>query len=230
MSGGGDHAVWEDLPTQVRAERFAALQALGVVHAFALRQPGVAVAEERAVAMARLEASHVQLRGELGLGERRFCTAEQVHGAEVAVVDRGSPAHASGADGLLTRDPEVCLGIYAADCCAVFLVDPVRKAVGLLHSGAKGTRLGITRHGVAKMGAVFGSDPCDLVAVLSACIRPPLYEVDFAAEIRGLCAAAGVGRVYDGGNCTGSDTGRYYSYRMEQGRTGRMLALLAVAR
>ena len=76
----------------------------------------------------------------------------------------------------------------------------------------------------------FASRPKALTIVLSACIRPPLYEVDFAAEIREQCRKLGVSQVVDFVQCTGSDLTRYYSYRMEQGRTGRMLALLAVPR
>jgi hypothetical protein len=209
-------------------EQFGAFDGLGVVHGFALRQPDVEVDVEREEAMRRLAPSHEALRRALGLGDRRFCTAEQVHGAEIAVVDATSAALSKGVDGLVSRDPSVCLGIYTADCGAVFLVDPIRRAIGLLHSGAKGTRLGICTAGIERMQHEFGSDPGNLVAVLSPCIRPPLYEVDFAAEIRRQCLAAGILRFHDTGACTGSDLGRYYSYRMEKGRTGRLLALLAL--
>jgi copper oxidase (laccase) domain-containing protein len=50
--------------------------------------------------------------------------------------------------------------------------------------------------------------------------------VDFAAEIVRQLYAAGVGTVADCGANTAADLGRYYSYRMEKGRTGRLLALL----
>jgi copper oxidase (laccase) domain-containing protein len=220
---------WEHRKTNIASAYFSALDGLGVVHALALRDASLDVNVERDEAMRRLAPSHAALREELGLGARRFCTAEQVHGAEVAVVDRHETGFRQDVDGLLTRDPSVCLGIYTADCCAVFLVDPVRRAIGLLHSGAKGTRLGIATVGLERMRREFGSVAKDLVAVLSPCIRPPRYEVDFAAEIRSQCAAAGVVRIFDSGACTGSDLERYYSYRMERGKTGRLLSLLALA-
>ena len=84
---------------------------------------------------------------------------------------------------MVTDQPGICLGVYVADCCAIYLADPGRRAIGLLHSGSKGTELGIARTGVEKMAEAFGSAPGDLVAQLSPCIRPPFYEVDFAAEI-----------------------------------------------
>lgn len=131
-------------------------------------------------------------------------------------------------DGLITNEPDVCLGIHVADCCAVFLLDPVRLAIGLVHSGKKGTELGIVGRAIDLMGTRFGSIPEDLVVQLSPCIRPPHYEVNFAADIIATCRDRGVASVYDTGKCTACDLDRYYSYRAEKGKTGRMLALLAM--
>jgi polyphenol oxidase len=78
------------------------------------------------------------------------------------------------------------------------------------------------------MASEFGSHPADLVAQLSPCIRPPYYEVDFAADIVLNLKRAGVSRVFDSGENTAADLERFYSYRMEKGQTGRMLALLAL--
>jgi len=73
----------------------------------------------------------------------------------------------------------------------------------------------------------FGCDPADMTVQLSPCIRPPNYEVDFAAMIVAQCREAGVGQVVDCGVCTAAHLDRYYSYRAEKGKTGRMLAFLA---
>ncbi len=170
------------------------------------------------------------MRVGLGLNASRFVTAEQVHGNRVEVIDRlpdADPCFTS-CDGLITNQPNVCLGIYVADCCAVYLVDPVRRCIGLVHSGKKGTELDITGQAIALMQARFGSSPADLIVQLSPCIRPPHYEVDFAADIVRGCAERGVRNVHDSGACTACDPERYYSYRLEKGKTGRMLALLAL--
>jgi copper oxidase (laccase) domain-containing protein len=74
----------------------------------------------------------------------------------------------------------------------------------------------------------FGSDPASMIVQLSSCIRPPHYEVDFAAEINRHCRTLGFQHIYDSGTCTACDLGRYYSYRAEKGKTGRMLALLGL--
>jgi hypothetical protein len=216
-------------PTTVcPVETFPALSALPVVHAFTGVVPGLAVCTDRATALARLDAYHAAARAALGLAGRHFVTAKQVHGASVAVVDARTAAPVPGVDALVTDDPAVCLGIYVADCGPVWLVDPVRRAIGCVHSGRKGTELGVVAAAIAEMQRAFGCEPAQMVAQLGPCIRPPHYEVDFAAQIVAQCRAAGLREVHDCGACTARSPGRYYSYRCEKGQTGRMLALLAL--
>ena len=190
-----------------------------------------------------LESAHVAAVGRLGFGWEDLWRAEQVHGAELAVVprvdvggrggDRGNGGDREarivpGVDGLLTGQAGVMLGIYVADCAAVYLADRRTGAVGLLHSGRKGTELGIVPRAMVRMEAEFGTRPEDVVAAVSPCIRPPLYEVDIAAEIGRQLREAGVpaGQVGESGICTGAAVEQFYSYRVERGKTGRMLAIL----
>lgn len=179
----------------------------------------------------RLDAVHRQVRDSLGLGRHPFLTAQQVHGDKVAVID--SPVSNDrcfdGCDGLVTNQRDICLGIYVADCCAVFFLDPIHDAIGLAHSGKKGTELGIVSRAIQTMEEQFHSQASDLIVQLSPCIRPPHYEIDFAAEIVRQCREAGVQQVHDWNICTACDLEHYYSYRAEKARTGRMLALLALA-
>ena len=100
--------------------------------------------------------------------------------------------------------------------------------VDLLHSGRKGSELGIATAAIGRMRAGFGCDPADLIVQLGPCIRPPNYEIDFAALVLAQCRAAGIRQIFDCGTCTAANVGRYYSYRAERGKTGRMLALLAL--
>ena len=136
--------------------------------------------------------------------------------------------HFDGCDGLITNQAGIALGIYVADCCAVYIVDPETPAIGLVHSGRKGTEQNIAAKAIAEMSETFGSNASDLIVQLSPCIRPPHYEVDFAAQIISDCRAAGVRHVNDAGVCTACHPDLYYSYRAEKGKTGRMLALLGL--
>jgi copper oxidase (laccase) domain-containing protein len=215
---------------QLPAEKFPALEALPVVHGFTLRVAGIEMSSDRAEALARLDGVHRQIRADAGLGQAPFVTAQQVHGDRIGLVDAATQNGEcfQGCDGLMTNQRGVCLGIYVADCCAVYLVDPVRGAIGLVHSGKKGTELGIVANAIKAMAVHFGSSASDLVVQLSPCIRPPHYEIDFATEIVRQCRDAGVTAVHDDGVCTACDLQRYYSYRAEKGRTGRMLAFLSL--
>ena len=210
-------------------ETFPALSALPVVHAFTGRIAGLDVKMDREAALARLAVHHREIRNQIGAGTRTFITAEQIHGAQVAPVTASDTAPVSGADGLITDDPSVCLGIYVADCGPVWLVDPVRRVIGCVHSGRKGTQLGIVPAAIAAMEKNFRCVRADIVAQLGPCIRPPNYEVDFAAEILRQCREAGLTAVHDSTRCTAAEANRYYSYRREKGQTGRMLALIALA-
>jgi polyphenol oxidase len=210
-------------------EFFPSLDKLAFVrHTFIGRIPGIDVATDRSAALRRLEHAHRAVRAELGFGAGAFATVEQIHGSEIAVIDSALAGDRcfEGADGLITDQPNVSLGIYVADCGAVYLVDPVQRCAGLVHSGKKGTEQAIVVRAIEKMRSRFGTRSADLIVQLSPCIRPPHYETDFAAEIVRQTRAAGVEQVQDAGRCTACDLDRYYSYRAEKARTGRMLALL----
>ncbi len=212
-------------------EFFPALTAasVGITHGFTGRVPALDVTAERETSLARLERAHAATRAEIGLGTHAFITAEQVHGAGVAIVEGGAAGTFAGVDGLITATAGICLGIHVADCGPVYLVDPVRRVIALLHSGRKGTEQAITTIAIRTMQREFGCDPAEMIVQLGPCIRPPHYEIDFAVEILRQAREAGVREVHDCGTCTGANVSRYYSYRVEKGRTGRMLALLALA-
>ena len=205
--------------------------------------PAIDVSDDKAEVLERLDAAHREIRNATGFAGWPLFTAEQVHGSKIAVIhdlvsraprrripksgiraNREFPA----CDGIITNQRGIALGIYVADCCAVYIVDPKTPAMGLVHSGRKGTELGVVTNAIRKMIEGFGSDPANMIVQLSPCIRPPHYEVDFAAEIIRQCRALGVQHIHDSGTCTACDLNRYYSYRAEKGKTGRMLAVFGL--
>jgi len=214
-----------------RIEHFAVLDAIRAIrHGFIERIPDIDVSHEKGEVLKRLEVVHREARRELGIADWPLLTAEQIHGKKIAVVDRAirSDKQFAACDGLITNQRGVALGIHVADCCAVYIVDPKTPAIGLVHSGKKGTELGVVTGAIAQMRSGFDSKPSDLIVQLSPCIRPPHYEVDFAMRIIEQCRAQGVTQVHDNGVCTACHVNLYYSYRAEKGRTGRMLALLGL--
>lgn len=89
-------------------------------------------------------------------------------------------------DGLITNEPEVTLATFYADCVPLYLVDPVKKAIGLSHSGWRGTVGKIGKVTVEAMGREFGSRPEDILTAIGPSICQECYEVseDVAEEFR----------------------------------------------
>ena len=213
----------------ILVETFPALTEGGLCrNAFIGRVAGLDVTTDRVTALRRLADYHEQARRDLELGGMPFITAEQVHGAEVVIVGETTATPVIGADALITNRSNVCLGIYVADCCAVYALDTANGSIGLAHCGKKGTELGVVPAMLRKMELAYGTAPETTIVQLSPCIRPPYYEIDFAAEIVRQCRELGIAEIIDPGTCTASEPARYYSYRREKGQTGRMLALFAL--
>ncbi len=200
----------------------------GFQSAFIGRIADVVVDTDRDTTIARLLPMHISEIENLGFTWENTWRSEQVHGGGVAVVRDIQGSMVPGVDGLITNVSGVLLAIYVADCGAVYLIDEKNKAIGLVHSGKKGTDAEITRVALNKMAKEYGTKPSDVIAVLAPCIRPPAYDFDFAADIRKTVEDAGVKKYFDCGICTSSNLKKYYSFRIEKGATGRMLALLGI--
>jgi len=219
--------------TPLPFEQFPALSAVEICrHVFTQRIWGIDVSDDKPEVLKRLDAAHREIRNAIGVGDWPLLTAQQIHGNKIGIVDdcsRGLVGREfAGCDGLITNQRGLVLGVYVADCCAVYIVDPKTPSIGLVHSGRKGTELGVVPKAITQMIDHFGSDLVNMIVQLSPCIRPPHYEVDFAAEIIRQCRALGIEEIHDSRVCTACDRDRYYSYRAEKGKTGRMLALLGL--
>lgn len=128
-----------------------------------------------------------------GVSSQSLALVRQVHGTAVAVADTCGPETADGivvdlgeADGIITRQPDIVLGIAVADCVPVWLYDPRTHSGGLLHAGREGTVSGICREGVRLLGECYGAEPGNILAVVGPSAGPCCYEVsqEMAARLR----------------------------------------------
>lgn len=98
----------------------------------------------------------------------------------VGAEDRGTklykPQLGPGRDGTVTDEPNVALTVYGADCPTILFHDPVRRAIGAVHAGWKGTAAGMARVAVEKMASEFGSRPGDLRAAIGPAIGRCCFE------------------------------------------------------
>lgn len=196
---------------------------------FVTRIPGVPTTTDRAAVIAALTPTHEEVLKEGGIATKMLRRAQQVHGNKVALVgDIGCSYPVEGVDGLFCGGKaDCCLGIYVADCAAVWIFDTVSQSRALVHSGKAGTQQNIVGETLKSMYKVLGVHAENCIAVISPCIRPPHYEVDIVSQIKQQLEEAGIApeNITDSGLDTAADLDTFYSYRIEKGNTGRMLAL-----
>ena len=86
-------------------------------------------------------------------------------------------------DGLITNEPGVTLATFYADCVPLYFYDPTHKAIGLAHSGWRGTVGNIAKATVEAMQKAYHTDPADLIAAIGPSID--VYKRQGAVEICG---------------------------------------------
>ena len=196
---------------------------------FITRIPGIEPTTDRGAVIAALTPTHEKVLSEGGISPKMLRRAQQVHGNKVALVgDIGCSVPVEGVDALFCGGKaDCCLGIYVADCAAVWIYDQETGCRGLAHSGKLGTQQNIVGELLRSMRKTLGVQASDCIAVISPCIRPPHYEVDIPAAIRAQLENVGLApeNIIDSGLDTAEDLETFYSYRVEKGKTGRMLAL-----
>lgn len=120
----------------------------------------------------------------MGVSCEDMVFSQQTHTTNVRVVteqDRGMgmtrPLEYSDVDGLVTNVPGLCLVTFYADCVPLYILDPVRKVIGLSHSGWRGTVGKIGKKTVEMMTKEYGSDPKDILVAVGPSICQDCYEV-----------------------------------------------------
>ena len=120
----------------------------------------------------------------IGFETKDLVLSDQTHTTNVRLVteaDRGKgfdrERDYTDVDGLITDTPGLMLVTIYADCVPLYFVDPVHKAVGLSHSGWKGTVHRIGKVTLERMKEAFGTRPEDVRAAIGPSICQDCYEV-----------------------------------------------------
>lgn len=189
-----------------------------------------------------------------GLGKKEEETAgsHQIHGDALLMVKK--PGQYEGYDALMTDKKGILLSITIADCTPVLIYDSANDAIAAVHAGWKGTVKKLVRKTLGQMAEHFGTRGEDCHAYIGTCIDECSFEVDvdvadaFDASFKrwdekrskffinlkqanreqlldfGLPAA----QVEVSPFSTCLDNERFFSYRKENGKTGRMLAVIGL--
>ena len=128
--------------------------------------------------------NYERIAGSIGVDPHSIVISKQVHKTNIRLVteeDRGKglyiPRDYDEIDGLITNRPGVTLVTKYADCVPLFFADTKNRAIGLTHSGWRGTVNKIGKITVEEMKKHFSSEPEDLLAVIGPSICGECYEV-----------------------------------------------------
>lgn len=180
---------------------FRMLDGLGVPNLFSTRyesynedegegvkglRPSVLDSEDAEAAAPAAHSVRGRLARQLGSSIELEGVTDQQHTNHVYVIkeeDLGirwpdrKPTRRSFVDGVVTDLPGVVLTAFGGDCPPVYIADPVRGAIGLVHAGWKGTLGRIPEVAIAQMVVHFGSEPSDLYAAIGPGICRDCYEM-----------------------------------------------------
>lgn len=162
------------------------------VHAFTTRLGGVSEGEFSSLNLSfhrgdkreAVEENYRRLSLALGVSYDSFVCSAQTHTTNVVRVGKADAGRGitgdrafADVDGMVTDEPGVTLVTYFADCVPLYFVDPVRRAIGLSHSGWRGTAGRMGRVTLEKMKREFGTDAADVVCAIGPSICRDCYEV-----------------------------------------------------
>lgn len=187
--------VWEQTAdgTELLLLKYPLLEETGIVrHCFTTRLGGVSegmfsslnLSFSRRDDRAAVEENFKRLASALGVPYENFVFTDQTHTTNVRQVtaeDAGAglirERDYQDVDGLITNEPGLVLSTFYADCVPLYFVDPVRRAIGMSHSGWRGTvgRIGLAT--IRAMQEAYGSEPADIICAIGPSICQDCYEV-----------------------------------------------------
>ena len=253
---------------------FPLLERIGIVkHLFTTRLGGVSRGEcatmnfsvDRDENRENVLENYRRIAGVLDCRVEDMVASHQTHTTNIrrmTSADKGKgilrPRDYADVDGMVTDEPGLVLNTFYADCVPLYFVDPVHRAVGLAHSGWRGTAGRMGARMVEAMGERFGSRPEEIYAAVGPSICRDCYEVsgDVAEQfIRMLGEAVAIPGREPGKYqldlwlanelilrqagllpahiavtdiCTCHNSGYLFSHRASGGRRGSLAAFLAL--
>jgi hypothetical protein len=193
--------------------------------------------------------NRARMATQLGVVPERLLSCYQIHSPEVIVAEQPWPAsERPRADAIVTKIPNLAIGVSTADCGPVLLADAQVRIIGAAHAGWRGALTGVIEATVVAMEKL-GATRTNIVAAAGPMIRQPNYEVgqdlidrfvavepnnvrffkkaarpghamfDLAGYVVSRLQRAGIEQIEDIGLCTYADPGQFYSYRRSTHRS-----------
>jgi YfiH family protein len=186
--------------------------------------------------------------------EKHIIVPQQIHGNGcLTIKKREELKRKYKGDAILTDRKDIFLTVSVADCLPIFLVEPKRKVVGLVHAGWRGTLLGIAKETIRKAEDEFGCKPEDLTLLFGPSIQKCCYEI---SEVMAIlfdedclirrpgekpkldlmkinlkqflnCGVKGK-KIFATNDCTCCNKDMFHSFRRDGDKAGRMIAFIGI--
>lgn len=196
-----------------------------------------------------IEKNYKELLDKLDILSGSIALADQVHSSTIRVVNK--PGISNETDGLITTIKGLTLGIQVADCAAVLIGDEENHVIGAFHAGWRGAVANIIPKGIKKMETI-GGEISNFKAYISPCISEQMFEVgeevaiqfpekfvdrltykkphiDLKGFLTDQMIKVGImeSNIEVSAECTMQEL-RFFSYRREREKAGRMLGLISL--
>lgn len=188
----------------------------------------------------------------LQIQAKQIAESYQVHGNLVKVIQE--PGQLEGFDALITNKKNIFLTVTIADCVPILVFDPQREVVAAVHAGWRGTAANILSLTLTAMTQHYDTKAKDCLAFIGTCIDGTCYEVglevaahfsneqkrwdkirnkyfvDLKKANRDQLLAAGLlpEKIEVSPFSTVENNDTFFSHRLENGTTGRMLAVIGM--
>lgn len=193
----------------------------------------------------------------LKIDYRNLVCAKQVHASGVRCVTeeykgKGALSYEDSiadTDAFITDKENLPLAIFTADCLSIFLYDPLRPAIGLVHAGWRSTKENIAVKTIEFMKNEFNTNAAILYVGFGPAIRNCCYKVSIDFENFFRCGVIkrsagyyldlievnkkqilGCGvkaeNISDSGICTYCRNEDFFSYRKEGKDCGRTMSVI----
>jgi YfiH family protein len=188
----------------------------------------------------------------LGIAENTVVLPDQIHSTNLKIVS--SAGIVPKTDALITSNKDLFLGVQTADCFPVFLYVPEKKIIGIVHAGWKGAVQNILTKTIDSLTKIHGVSSSDLYVAIGPGLQKECFEVrsdvfkQFPETFLGthqdttkrflnlsgylnqqlISKNIPSEQIYQTDDCTKCNYKRYYSYRRDGAKSGRMLGIIGV--
>ena len=200
-----------------------------------------------------------EILSRLNLKVNQLVCAQQTHSDNVYIVEekdkgKGSLNYKeaiSDTDAFITKEKNIALSIFIADCLPIFIIDKKKNIIALVHAGWRSTKKSLIKKTIFVMQQAFESKPKDIDIFFGPAIRKCCYEVgeEFLDYFtRGITKKnnkiyldlIGINslqlkeigilesNIFDSNICTCCQNDKFFSYRREKDLCGRQMAMVVM--